>query len=390
MNFLRVILTLLLLAVSNSVVADPWIQFRSSRDNDDAKKYSEFIMNPDGTDPVNISERVGIRHVYLIWSPDGTKIAFAQTRQEDVKVDFVRMDIIPGPREIWVINADGSNLVNLTNHDGDDTRPRWSPDGTKILFNSNRNDETELFVINSDGTNLSSLGPGFNPRWSPDGTKIGFQMWSGAFVMDADGSGRRKIAAFKSFISWSPDGTMVSLYGGAGDHRGHGKLYVANADGTDLMHITKGFTPANGFRHLGGGAWSPDGRQIAFSISVNNWGDGGPVNFDIYVVNVDGTDPVKLTNHRSSEGAASWSPDGSKILYGRGSEIYIMDADGSNPVNLTNHPAPDRGPSWLSFKRNVQTTEFTPEDKLVTTWGRIKAGASGTSIALPIQSLDGQ
>ena len=376
MKHAMVVLTLVLLVVSNSVVADPWIQFWSKRDDADGLRDAVYIMNPDGTDLVNVSEKVGERLASLIWSPDGTKIAFARNRPEDVKFDWARRDIILGPSEIWVINADGSNRVNLTNHDGDDTRPCWSPDGAKILFNSDRNDERELFVMNSDGTNVSSLGPGFYPQWSPDGTKIAFQMGNGAFVMGADGSSRRRIAAFKSFASWSPDGTMVSLYKDTGDHGAHGKLYVANADGTDLLHITKGFTPAKGFRHLGGGTWSPDGKQIAFSTHVNDWGDGGPVNRDIYVVNVDGTNPVNLTNHRSCEWGASWSPDGSKILYQRGSEIYIMDADGSNPINLTNHPASDHGPSWLSFNPNVQTTDFSPEGKLVTTWGQIKVVVS--------------
>lgn len=386
MKFLEIVLTLVLLAVSNSVVADPWIQFRSNRA--DGERHAVHIMNPDGSSPVDVSAELDARGVSLIWSPDGTKIAFANNRPGDFEV--VNRDIVLGAREIWVMNADGSNRVNLTNHDEDDILPRWSPDGMKIAFQSKRNGEWEIWVMNADGSDSRRLGVGGRAKWSPDGSKILFDVarpdpWQhDPFIMNDDGSGRRKLGDLANqttfSVSWSPDGTRVMLHGIVDDN-GLNKIYVVNVDGSDLLSITKDFTPAKGFRYMFPGTWSPDGRQIAFSTHVNDWGRGGPVNSDIFVINTDGTHPVNLTNHPKSDIQPSWSPDGSKIVFASirdgNYDIFIMDADGSNPINLTNHPANDTDPSWLSFNRNVQTAVFTPEGKLVTIWGQMKAVASG-------------
>ncbi len=385
MKYAVVVLTLVLLVVSNSVVADPWILFWSDRDGE---RFSHFVMNPDGSNPVDVSAELDARGAFPIWSPDGSKIAFEKNRPGDFEV--VNRDIVLGPREIWVMNADGSNRVNLTNHDGDDVEPRWSPDGSKMAFQSDRNGEWEIFVMNADGSDPRSLGVGGHAKWSPDGSKILFDVsrpdpWQhDPFIMNDDGSGRRKLADLPNqttvSVSWSPDGRRVMLLGIVNDD-GLNNIYVVNVDGSDLTDITKDLTPAKGFRFIFPGSWSPDGRQIAFSTHVNDWGRGGPVNSDIFVMNTDGTHPVNLTNHPKTDMQPSWSPDGSKILFTSlrdgNDDIFIMDADGSNPINLTNHPADDTNPSWLSFNLNVQTTVFTPAGKLVTTWGQIKAVASG-------------
>lgn len=380
MKFLNVVLALVLLAVSNSVVADPWIQFSSNRDGE---RFSEFVMNPDGSNPVNVSEELDLRGAFPIWSPDGMRIAFEKNRPGDFEV--VNRNIILGPREIWVMHADGSNRVNLTNHDDDDVLPRWSPDGTKIAFQSKRNGEWEIFVMNADGSDSRRLGVGGRAKWSPDGSKILFDVarpdpWQhDPFIMNDDGSGRRKLADLPNLtttsVSWSPDGTRVMLHGIVDDNWLM-KIYVVNVDGSDLTDITKNLTPAKGFTNILPGPWSPDGRRIVFSTLVNDWGRGGPVNSDIFVINTDGTNLVNLTNHPKTDIQPSWSPDGSKIVFTSvrdgNYDIFTMDADGSNPINLTNHPADDANPSWLSFNLNVQTTVFTPEGKLVTTWGQLK------------------
>lgn len=379
MKCLNVVLALVLLAVFNTVVADPWIQFSSNRDGE---RYSEFIMNPDGSNPVNVSEELDARGTFPIWSPDGSKIAFAKNRPDDFEV--VNRDIVLGPREIWVMNADGSNRVNLTNHDGDDEGPRWSPDGSKIAFESDRNGEWEIFVMNNDGSDSRRLGVGERAKWSPDGSKILFDVarpdpWQhDPFIMNDDGSGRRKLADLPNLtttsVSWSPNGRRVMLHGIVDDNWLM-KIYVVNVDGSNLTDITKNLTPAKGFTDIFPGPWSPDGRRIVFSTHVNDWG-GGPLNSDIFVMNTDGTHLTNLTNHPKSDIQPSWSPDGSKIIFTSvrdgNDDIFIMDADGSNPINLTNHPAHDTDPSWLSFSLNIQPTVLTPEGKLVTTWGQLK------------------
>jgi Tol biopolymer transport system component len=91
------------------------------------------------------------------WSPDGTKIAFMSSRDENF--------------EIYVMNADGTNPVNLTNHPGSDEHPSWSPDGTKIAFDSRRGNNGEIYVMNADGTHpvrlTSNRVSDSSPSWSP-------------------------------------------------------------------------------------------------------------------------------------------------------------------------------------------------------------------------------
>ena len=380
-----VALMLALITVSGLAFADPWIYFRSDRDVETGR-YSLFAMNPDGSDPVNLSKKLGISDPFIDWSPDGTKIAFARSLPDDFEV--VGWDIIPGAREIFVINADGSELVNLSNHDGDERHPRWSPDGTKIAFESDRDGEWKIFVMNADGSDPIALGVGRFPAWSPDGTKIIFEVpkaraWLfDAFIMDSDGSGRRKLVDLPNLeatypFSWSPDGTKVMVIGSTHDDA-HNKIFVLDADGSDLIDITKDLTPAKGFRFIFLEAWSPDGTKIAFSTLVKDGGADGDLNRDIFAVNVDGANPINLTNHPAWDWGAAWSPDGSKIIFESdrdgGRDIFIMDADGSNALNLTNHPAEDIEPRWMSFDGRNQSTYLTPEDKLIATWGQIKRG----------------
>jgi Tol biopolymer transport system component len=116
------------------------------------------------------------------WSPDGTKIAFESERD--------------GNSEIYVINIDGSNVRRLTDDPGSDTYPVWSPDGEKIAFVSDRNGNPEIYVINSNGSNQVNItnnsASDTNPAWSPDGKKIAFSSDrdgnSEIYVMNADGS----------------------------------------------------------------------------------------------------------------------------------------------------------------------------------------------------------
>ena len=181
-----------------------------------------------------------------------------------------------GNDEIYVMDADGGNLRNLTRHPARDIRPEWSPDGKQIAFISNRsgNEEVlvgndEIYVMDADGGNLRNLTqhPGFDsyPDWSPDGKQILFLSdrdgGINTYIMDADGQNVRRLTnyppdgEFADNPVWSPDGKWIAFEwvqaGGSG-------IYVMNTNGKDVHHISP---PEAGFSK-GHAEWSPDGTQI--------------------------------------------------------------------------------------------------------------------------------
>ena len=278
------------------------IAFESDRDGD----YEIYVMNADGTNPVQLTRRGARDFGPARWSPDGTKIAFASEPA--------------GHTEIYVVNADGTGLVRLTQSDGHDGAPAWSPDGTKIAFESNRDGDYEIYVMDADGTNLVRLtrgdGGGGSPAWSPDGTKIAFTSArtgeAKIYVMDADGTNLVRLTqsdGHDQSLAWSPDGAKIAFI----SYRTRGfEIYVMNADGTNLVELTQ---------NAGGGespVWSPDGTKIAF----DSYRDG---DYEIYVMNADGTNLVRLTQSAGQDGSPAWSPDGTKIA-------FESDRDGDNDI----------------------------------------------------------
>jgi len=221
------------------------IVFQSDRipDTSFTARYQIFVMSSDGSSVSqltfpDIARDTLTNHVkdttsnfQPAWSPDGTKIAFASTR-----------DTNP---EIFVMDPNGSNVVRLTNDAAEDGQPAWSPNGTKIAFATNRDGNDEIYVMNANGSGAVNLtnnaASDLTPVWSPDGTKIAFQSDRqsnyAVWVMNADGSNPVRLtdpSTPAGSPTWSPDGTRIAYEQG-------GDIWVMNVDGSRKIRITSGF-----------------------------------------------------------------------------------------------------------------------------------------------------
>src|SRR3989454_3061085 len=247
-------------------------------------------MNPDGSDRKQLTFSNQDLESDPVWSPDGTKIAFARWT---INSKFV---------EIFVMNADGSDQRRLTTQSGNDRSPTWSPDGTKIAFARYKINGVEIFVMNADGSDQRAVASGFDgPAWSPDGLKLAV----------------------------GDNGALVT-YG----------IYLINVDGSNRTQITQPTDLGADYEP----AWSPDGSKITFTRGTDCF--GGCETEHLWVVNADGSNPTKLTDILANTHA--WSPDGTKIIFGsqRG-DLFVINPDGSGLTNITNTDGKyEWSPSW--------------------------------------------
>ncbi len=197
------------------------------------------------------------------WSPDGSKLAFAGFLNP--KGTATNSSVPASTSEIFVVNADGSGLIQLTSNNVNDESPAWSPDGRRIAFASN----SQIYVMNADGTELRRLTHDnafdTDPSWSPDGMRIVFSSDVGKidnsviFSMNADGSGAAQLTSDPGYDiepAWSPDGMKIAF--AAKRDTTHYGIYVMNTDGSEQSSVTD----AEGW--LLSPRWSPDGQMIAY------------------------------------------------------------------------------------------------------------------------------
>ncbi len=229
--------------------------------------------------------------------------------------------------DVWTINADGTDLTQLTHSPAFEFDPSWSSDGMQIAYRSDRGDESEIWVMNADGTGQRRLTAGISPAWSPDGSSIAYASpghdpnppLSGISIMHADGSGQRRVPNTDGgeYPSWSPDGKRIAFNSNlSGDH----VMYIVNIDGSGLVDLS---SVGEGWQV----DWSPDGGSILFTSHRDH-----PDNYtDVYVMHPDGSDVRRLTD--SGAYTPGWSPDGSHIAF-CAPGLYVMRADGTGIESL--------------------------------------------------------
>ncbi len=272
------------------------------------------------------------------FSPDGSQIAFTSRRK--------------GNEDIFVMNADGTNLRQLTSNplallspginNFSDYAPAWSPDGKHIAFTTARNNteitsvDWNIYIMNADGSNPHRfMSRAVEPAWSPDGKWIAYASagrFSDIYAAPAEtGSGGLEVTQFGNAAvaspDWSPDGKRI-VFAKADYGQDVSEICVVGADGSGLTQLTtldaQSAEPA----------WSPDGQKIVFQSNPR-----GSTN--IFVINSDGTGLAQLTNYEGDNTSPDWSPDGRRIVFSSSRQgvdqvlLFVMDADGSNVVQLT-------------------------------------------------------
>jgi uncharacterized repeat protein (TIGR01451 family) len=235
-----------------------------------------YVVNTDGTGRTKIHDKLADSNEHFpVWSPDGTMIAF---QRETTGSSFTFF-------EMYVMNADGSNVRRVSTNGEFNNRPTWSPDGSHIAFIGR---DFAVYAVGADGTGeariLPSLGIANGLDWSADGTRFTFYKDNAhVFVMDADGGNQRQL----TFTEHTPDGDTRD---------------------TDPL-------------------WSHDGSKIVFTRRTDN-------DKNVFVVNIDGTGLTRLLNMPGIE-RGQLSPDGTKLVYNAFSGVQVANIDGFDlPVLL--------------------------------------------------------
>jgi len=283
--------------------------------------------------------------------------------------------------EIYLMDADGTNPRRLTNNQDGDSLPAISPDGSRIVFDSNRlraagqpANTTQLFLMNVDGSEQKPLTWGSSASWSPDGKQLAFHASaSGAasltrvepgapasdsdiFVTDVEdllkkSATPRNLTNSPTFVDddadWSPDGRLIVYTRRAAGGRASNatndpsaEIYVINADGSgSAVRLT-----ANDEEERAP-AWSPDGKRILYVARK-----GGP-DFELCVMNADGTGQTQLTDNTVGDLTSSWSLDGRQIVFHRivspgRFQLFTINADGTSERQLTDTAGLNGFPKW--------------------------------------------
>ena len=313
--------------------------------------------------------------VVLAKAPETAKIVFRSMRD--------------GNSEIYIMNPDGSDQKNLTQHRANDIAPVWSPTGREILFQSDRGGIPDLYLMDPDGTNVRQvfkklIGREF-PTWSPDGKAIAYHRSHTFSIYTAliEGTDETKLVE-GLWSAWSPNGYEIAYMAGEFVWAENGNLRFPDVSIEIInlqTHVAEELLPGSIWMYRP--AWAGDSAQIVFTW--NGRQENGFLEahkrvhtIDIYVVNRDGSGLRKIIESKEDTGVSNptLSPRGNELIYniynseGRGSrQLFKIALDGGVPEQLT-HRGNNYNADWFdpAFALSV-----SPESSLLTTtWGKLK------------------
>ena len=305
------------------------ILFLSARPN----ASGVYMMNADGSNQTLLPTSVGV--MQPAFSPDGSKVVFVNNG------------------DIYAMNSDGTNPVQLTNTSASDSEPSFSSDGSKIVYCTSTNGFGSIYTMNADGTNqtlLPNVVGVSDPIFSADGNRVLFVRSGITSSVNLDGTDKKELTAGGDYTpAISSDGRKLFVSSFRNENR---DIYVSNADGSNPTQLTlrRGFDPnwAIGSVPVPNPPPTPTppiSGKITFSATRNG-------NTDIYVMNADGTGETRLTTETAIDKDPCFSPDGSKIVFqsarNGNSDIYVMDFDGANQTRLTFSTGDETAPAFSS------------------------------------------
>lgn len=296
----------------------------------------------DFVEAIGTTQLSGLENTYPAWSPDGARIVFESTRD--------------GPdADIFIMDADGAQVVQLTDNDVGESTPSFTPDGRFIVYTSEQDGNPDVFLMAIDGSGKRNLtnhpGADGHPRVSADGRRIYFNSNRTSdpasfargtmerdqnheiFSMTLDGGDVRRVTDLPDWDTYpvpSPDGRQllwrrITATGGKSESGRNSEVFWMNLATGETRNVT------NNQAYDGWPAWSPDGRRIAFASNRANQAFEA---FDIYVAAPDGSNATRVTFGDGIEGVGSWTKpvfaaDGKRILctrtVGTSVDIFVID-----------------------------------------------------------------
>ena len=295
-------------------------------------------------------------------SPDGKRVVYVR-QSADISSDH-RVS------NLWVVNFDGSEHRPLTTGTYNDSSPRWSPDGTRIAFISDRDGKSQVYVRWMDSGQIAKLTDLENdPKgitWSPDGKQIAFTSLVSATppkvaTLPAAPEGAKWADAPKVYED------LIYRFNGSGYLKpGYSQVFVVAGDGGAPRQLTSGNFPHGPGAGESGGSyptWAPDGKSLIFSMNGTANYQYEPLHTELFEIRISDGSLTQLTHRNGPNDEPEISPDGKLIAYTgfddryqghQTTYLYVANRDGSNPHAVTSKLDRDASaPRWAGDSKGI-------------------------------------